>query len=68
MSRMSEMSIAMHEFCNENYGPEDIPGPDDLDAKAEMFRAIQAWIECPAQKRPSADALAERIRAIAASL
>jgi hypothetical protein len=27
MSRMSEMSHAMHDFCNENYGPEDIPHP-----------------------------------------
>jgi DnaJ-class molecular chaperone len=25
MSRMTEMCHAMHDYCNENYGPEDIP-------------------------------------------
>jgi hypothetical protein len=34
-------------------------------AEAEMLRAIRAWLRCPAEKRPSAAALGQRIAAIA---
>lgn len=33
MSRMSEMSHAMQDYCNENFGPEDIPAPE-------------VWVDC----------------------
>jgi hypothetical protein len=34
----------------------------------EMQAAIRAWIDCPAEKRPSADALGQRIADIASAL
>lgn len=38
---------------------------DESDIKADMFRAIQAWFDCPAAVRPSAFALGDRIRILA---
>lgn len=34
----------------------------------EMFAAIRAWMECPAERRPTARALGQRIEEIAAAL
>jgi hypothetical protein len=36
--------------------------------RAEMHTAIRAWLSCPAEKRPSAQALGQRIAEIAASM
>lgn len=104
MSRMNEMSHAMQDYCNENYGPEDIHADDDevdrimtmsedelraelaaegktmegvaaemrqiferAKVEADMRLAIRAWLKCPAEKRPSAQALGERIASIASA-
>jgi len=41
-------------------GPAQAPAPTD-----EMLAAIRAWLDCPAEKRPSSTALGIRIAAIA---
>jgi hypothetical protein len=39
----------------------------DATVESEMRIAIRVWLDCPAEKRPSPDALGARIRDIAAA-
>lgn len=41
---------------------------DEAHIKADMSRAIQAWFDCPIERRPSAFALGKRIEEIAAAV
>ena len=36
--------------------------------EVELYQAIKAWLECPPEKRPTAQALGQRIAEIAASM